>query len=176
MLNCWYITWPVGFKRSNCWCITWPAFFERLIKNNVTFQTSAIVYLSFWLSLDARRSSLVFGYPLKKPTWHNIPEEWTPQKLKWSLSFNGIQKHQISWKSIQLFASYFLRTFLKAKHLERIQTAWKVKKIGHQNQLLLKLKISLSHDKRMANNIHWTTHIPQSKSSFPSRNPHKQHL
>ena len=46
-LNCWGITWPVGFKRLNCWCITWPVGFKRLISApNSTRPTSTISHLS----------------------------------------------------------------------------------------------------------------------------------
>ena len=37
MLNCWCITWPVGFKRLKCWYITWPVGFKRL--NNILGRT-----------------------------------------------------------------------------------------------------------------------------------------
>ena len=45
MLNCWCITWPVGFKRLKCWCITWPVGFKRLISSCIiVFRTNVSIF------------------------------------------------------------------------------------------------------------------------------------
>ena len=46
-LNCWCITWPVGFKRLNCWCITWPVGFKRLIRKSYSIYRQLLTKISF---------------------------------------------------------------------------------------------------------------------------------
>ena len=97
----------------------------------------------------------------------NIPQERGPPTLKYPTSFNKIQKFQISQKSTEFFASYFLRTDGQLagddtsipmcavqegedsveKHLESIHNTCQLKKSVRRNEYLLKLQANVSENR-----------------------------